>query len=425
MATQKIDVDGSFELKVVPNGPVQYAFLQVGTDCADFFIERDKDLEISFIPQKEDPNKPTAFNERQFFIPKVTGGKSAKLNEQILAFNDTLDGFLESIYPMLRMRKSPGFVAKQVGNFEETIASEFTDAEPFVKDYVKYSIAGVEQTFLSDRERLYQKYLKEVRPEFGNPVYTDFMLQFFQGVVFKMVTANKHEECKEALKGGQAFSKLEDILLETEPRLENTQARRLVLIDGLGGLFGQQHIQDKWLVDALEEVAGYSSNSVISQAAKNVVAKYTMLAEGSPAPEIRFMGADGDEQRLSDHFGTYLLLELTDVTNPICLRESGVLPSLNKEFQHIAILTIAVGNSEQELEAYRKRFSATWPLGRAELSNRMMVDYDIRSVPRYYIIGPEGEFSVIPAPEPSRGLRSELQAIEEQLKRKTRGRVGY
>ena len=65
LAKQIVDVDGSFELKVIPN-ETQYAFLQVGQNCSDFFIQRDKDLELTFVPPVKDPNKPQAFYERHF-----------------------------------------------------------------------------------------------------------------------------------------------------------------------------------------------------------------------------------------------------------------------------------------------------------------------------------------------------------------------
>lgn len=180
LVKQLVDVDGSFELELIPpTGAVQYAFLQVGTDCADFFIERGKDLELSFVPPKEDPNKPKAFNERQFFMPKITGGTGKALNDQLTAFNDSLDVFLESIYPILKLRKSPKLVAERVQVFEKMVIQQHKRSHPFVADYVIFSIASIEQTFLTDRDRLFGKYLKEREPQFNNPAYVDFLLQFF------------------------------------------------------------------------------------------------------------------------------------------------------------------------------------------------------------------------------------------------------
>ena len=142
LAKQKVEADGSFELKGLANG-VQYAFLQVGQHCADFYIERDKDLELTFVPPAKDPKKPEAFYERHFFAPKIMGGKSSKLNRQIIAFNDSIDAFLEGVYPILVNRRNPQLVAKKLAAFQASVSKDFASVEPFAKAYMKYSIAGV------------------------------------------------------------------------------------------------------------------------------------------------------------------------------------------------------------------------------------------------------------------------------------------
>ncbi|MFT5902917.1 MAG: hypothetical protein ACI9LA_002138, partial [Bacteroidia bacterium] len=213
LASQIVDVDGSFELKVLPNG-TQYAFLQVGLDCADFFIERDKDLELSFVPPKQDPKKPRGFYERNFFLPKFTGGKLAKLNNQIVVFNDSIDQFLERLYPVLVQRRSPKIVAKELVKFDEKVLIYFARAEPFVQDYIAYSLAGVEQIFLTDRDKLFTKYLKGKKGQPTNPAFIDFAIQFYQGKVFNTLMVNRFEDTQRILKGKEVFAKLDRILAE-------------------------------------------------------------------------------------------------------------------------------------------------------------------------------------------------------------------
>lgn len=424
LASQKVDVDGSFELKMVPNGTAQYAFLQVGTKCADFFIERDSDLELSFVAPKEDSNKPKAFNEKQFFVPKITGGKSAKLNEQIVAFNTSMDAFLESIYPLLKQRKSPAFVAEKVAEFEKKTLADFKAAEPFVKDYIKYSIASVEQTFLTDREKLFSKYLKGVQPQLNNPAYTDFVLQFFQGEVYKLAVVNKYEECKKVFAEKEAFAKLDEMLKTAEPKLSDVSLRRMVLINGIEGLFGQRDFEDQKLIDALKHFGMLSSNSHLGNAAKNIADKHSSLTNGTSAPDIVFTDANGSEKKLSDLFGKYIFLELTDATNGYSNRETNVIPNLKDEFKFIRFVTICVGNSEKEVLDLQKKMNIDWELGRIALSSKALDDYRIKSLPLFFIIDPDGKFYAAPAKDPTKGAQMELMSLNEQLKTKNRGSVG-
>ncbi len=423
LATQKVDVDGSFELKFIPNG-AQYAFLQIGQNCADFYIERDTDLELSFVPPKEDPLKPKAFNERQFFIPKITGGKAQELNTQIGRFNTSIDAFLESIYPMLKQRKSPGFVAEKLREFDEATQKEFANALPFVKEYIKYSIAGVEQTFLSDRNRLYNKYLKGVQASFSNPAYTNFILQFYQGEVYKMAVINKYDECKKLLDGKEAFAKMDAMLLDEVPQLNDVSVRRLVLVDGVGALFGQKEFEDQKLIDALRHFGMLTSNSYLGNAARNVADKNSSLTKGTPAPDIVFTDADGSEKKLSDFFGKYIFLELTDAKNTYSNRETNVIPNLKDEFKFIRFVTVCVGNSEKEMLDLKKKMNIDWNLGRIDLSSTALDDYRIKSLPLFFIIDPEGKFYAAPAKDPTKGAQQELMSLNEKLKANNRGSVG-
>lgn len=418
-----IEADGIFEFKAHINR-VQYAFLQVGRNCADLFLQRDKGLELSFIPPKRKKDKAEAFYERHFFIPRITGGSSAELNEQITAFNDSLDAFMEAIYPILVQRKSPKFVAEKLATFEGRVAWDFQGVEPFVKDHIKYSIASIEQTFLTDRKRLFNKYLKGVKSKYENPAYVDFVLQYFQGVVYRMAIVEKHEECKKLLNNRGGFAGLSNLLVEQNPELKETSLARLILISGMDELFGQKGFEDEKLIKALQGFGMYSSSSHLGNAARNIAAKHEILVPNSIAPEIVFATVDGIEKKLSDLQGSYVFLELTDATNPYCLRETNVIPSLKNEFKNVGFVTICIGNSQGEMEALQRKLNIDWEFGGIDLSDPVVDNYTIKSLPRFYIIDPKGKFYRIPALDPSRGARSELSALHEMLKAKGKKSVG-
>lgn len=422
LASQIVDVDGSFELKVAPY-EVQYAVLQIGQDCADFFIERGKDVELSFVPPVRDANEPSAFYQRHFFIPKITGGKSAKLNEQIISFNDSVDAFLERLYPIMVNRRSPQIVAKELALFDEKLLKDFAKAEPFVKDYIAYSLAGVEQTFLTDKERLYNKYLKDKRVQANNPAFIDFALQFFQGEVNKVLLIDKLEESKKAMQGKEIFAAF-DNLLQQNPRLQDSFLRRLVLIAGIEQLFVHKDFDELKLIAALKQFGGLSSNSYLGNAAKNVASKHEKLSVGTVAPEIVFKDVNGAEKRLSDLKGTYVFLELTDATNSYCQRETNVIPNLKEEFKNIQFVTICVGNSADEMKSLQKQLNIDWVFGGISITNSLIEDYNIKSLPLFFILDPEGKLYKTPASDPTKGAQGELMSLNEMLKAKGRKGVG-
>jgi peroxiredoxin len=422
LAKQLVDVDGSFELRVVPNG-TQYAILQIGQNCADFFIEIDQDIELSFVPPKQDPKKPRAFYERHFFIPKITGGTTAKMNHEIIAFNDSINRFLERIYPIMVQRRSPKVVAKELANFDEKVLRDFAKAEPFVKDYIAYSLAGIEQTFLTDRDRLFAKYLKGKKVQPTNPAFIDFVLQFFQGVVSRKLLVDRLADTKKIVQRPEAFSKLDQIMAD-DPMLTATNLRRLALIAGMDEMFGHKDFEDKNLSKALRTFGTLSSNSYLGNAAINIAAKHEKLSVGTQAPEITFVNLKGAETRLTDVKGSYVYLELTDASNSYCQRETNVIRGLKNEFKNIRFVTIGVGNTESQLLALQKKMDIDWDFGGVAISSSLMDEYNIKSLPLFYIIDPDGKFYKVPASDPTKGAQNELMALQEQLKKQGRRRVG-
>lgn len=423
LASQKVDVDGSFELKIIPN-QVQYAILQVGRNCADFYIERDKEIEISFVPPKDDPLQPKAFNERQFFIPKITGGSGKKLNDEILTFNDSLDAFAERFYPMLKLRKSPRLVGEQLAVFEEKTKRNFKGAEPFVQDYIKYSIGSIELTFNTNRERLFDKYLKGAKPIFNNSAFTSFLVQFYHGVVRNIMVVEKPEECQKVLQTEGGIAAIDEMLLEAEPGLTDVSLRRFVLLADIRSIYGQKGFDLEKLNQALRRFGMLSSNSYIGIAAKNIADMHSSLVKGSKAPDIAYENEKGIDKKLSELNGRYIFLELTDATNVYSNRETNVVPNLKDEFRNVRFVTICVGNSEQEMLTLKRKMNIDWDLGRITLSNPAIEDFQIKSLPQFYIIDPDGNFYAAPAKDPTKGAQQELMALSEKLKAKGRHSVG-
>jgi hypothetical protein len=53
-----------------------------------------------------------------------------------------------------------------------------------------------------------------------------------------------------------------------------------------------------------------------------------------------------------------------------------------------------------------------------------MDDYDVKSLPLFFIINPEGKFYSVPAKDPTKGAQGELMSLTEKLKAKGRRGVG-
>ena len=248
-------------------------------------------------------------------------------------------------------------------------------------------------------------------------------MQFFQGTVNRILLVDRLEDSKKIMQGREPFAKLDRILAEV-PQLEDVFLRRLVLIDGMDEMFGHKDFDDQKLILALRTFGMLSSNSYLGNAARNIAAKHEKLSIGTPAPEIIYMDLKGTEKKLSDLKESYVYLELTDASNAYCQRETNVISNLKDEFRSIRFLTIGVGNTETQLRGLQNKMDIDWEFGAVAISSSLIDDYNIKSLPLFYIIDPKGNFYKAPASDPTKGAQQELMALKEKIKANGRKRVG-
>jgi len=419
LAATKVSEDGSFSLSGNVEA-VQYGFLQVGRECGDLFLERGKTVVVRFAPLKR-PKGPEAFSDRYFFKLDFIDGDGAKLNRDISHYNMRLDAFLASIYPLLKKRKNPKALTDSVVAFRKRADLEFTSSPDFVKQYIIYALANVEQTFVAKRNLLFDRYLKAKEPQPFNPEYMKFINQFYDGQVERMALIEQREVCIAIMKKSAAFAEMEELLMK-DPYLADPFIRKAILIQGMEKLYGQKGFDNERLSATLTRFSQLSSNSVLAKAAGNIAKRKDRIRVGTPAPDFKIVDTDGKAIVLSELRKGYVLVEFTDAANAYCQQESAVLRDMQKRFQMIQYVTVCVGNSSKEIAAYKPLFAPARPVGSIARNHPIVTDYGIMSLPAFFIIDADGRFYRSPALDPSKGGISELEVLHAKLK--TGGRTG-
>ncbi|MGB1317536.1 MAG: hypothetical protein ACPG5W_04995, partial [Flavobacteriales bacterium] len=79
---------------------------------------------------------------------------------------------------------------------------------------------------------------------------------------------------------------------------------------------------------------------------------------------------------------------------------------------------------QKEMESIQKKVGIDWDFGRVSIASSVIEDYDVKSLPLFFIINPKGEFYKVPAPDPTKGAQGELMSLNELIKAKGRRGVG-
>lgn len=408
LSSTKVDGKGAFTLTGEVE-PAQYGFLQVGRECGDLFLERGKSVTVRFAPPKR-AKAPEGFNDRYFFRLDFIDGEAAKLNRDIVRYNDRLDAFLSSIYSLLKIRKNAGTVADSVAAFRKRVDVEFPGSDGFLSEYIRYSIANIEQTFILKRQLLYDRNLKGRPARPWNPEYMRFIGQFYEGVFERMALVDRREDCIAAMKKSSSFSEMEAILRQ-QPFMEDPFVRRAVMIRGMEKLYGQKGFEPERVTATLLGYSKSADSPVLAKAARNIAQRRERMRPGTAAPGFELTDTDGRTLRSDDFKGNYLMLEVTEAGNAYCLQEAAVLRDMQKRFPSIRFLTVLVDANEREVQEFKRDFAPMRPVAAIGRNDGFMADYAISSLPTFVIIGPEGRLYRSPALDPSKGGISELEAI--------------
>ena len=415
-----VDSRGAFTLKGAVQ-PVQYGFLQVGRECGDLFLESGKAVTVRFAPAKR-PRGPEGFNDRYFFRLDFIDGEGARLNRDIILYNDRLDAFLPKVYSLMKSRKNPKAMADSVDAFRTRTSVEFPSARGFLEEYMRYSIANVEQTFIMKKEVLHDRYLKNRPAQPWNPEFMRFIEQFYEGVFTRIALLDKRNESIAAMRKSAAFNEMEE-LLKARSFMENQFIRRAVLINGLGQLYGQKGFEDERISAVLRGFSRTEADPALTLAARNIAERKDRMRPGTPAPGFRLTDTEGQIHATEDFNGSYLLLEITEAGNAYCLQEAAVLRDMQKRFPSIRFLTVLVDASERQVMEFKRDFAPGRPVAAIGRNDRFMADHAISNLPSFFIIGPEGMLHRSPALDPSKGGISELETLEQTVPAR-RHRVG-
>jgi hypothetical protein len=405
-----VDSRGGFTLKGETE-PVQYGFVQVGRECGDLFLESGKAVTVRFAPAKR-PRGPEGFNDRYFFRLDFIDGEGVRLNRDIIRYNDRLDAFLPRVYSLMKSRKNPKAMADSVDAFRTRTSVEFPVESGYLAEYMRYSIANVEQTFIMKKEVLYDRYLKGRPAQPWNPEFMRFIEQFHEGLFTRLALLEKRNESIAAMKKTAAFTEMEG-MLRSKPFMEDDFTRRAVLISGLGQLYGQKGFDDQRTSAVLKGFSKTAAQPALARAARNIADKKDRMRPGTAAPSFQLTDTEGWTHAIEDFKGVYLFVEVTEANNAYCLQEAAVLRDMQKRFPSIRFLTLLVDASEREVVEFKRDFAPERPVVPIGRNDRFMADHAISSLPSFFIVDSESRLYRSPALDPSKGGISELETLEQ------------
>ena len=163
----------------------------------------------------------------------------------------------------------------------------------------------------------------------------------------------------------------------------------------------------------LDSVKLNSGINYIRETVSDIMLDYSRLLPGTNPPEFALYDSDSNLVKLSDFQGDYVYLNFCNSYSYYCIKEYEYLKILHQRMtgKELKIVTILVDDSYSMMHDLVRNNNYPWTFLHFSAQPEVIDHYDIRSYPAYFLLGPDGEMLLSPAPSPAENFENTFLRI--------------
>ncbi len=396
-----IDENGNFQFNS-EIGEITETFIQIQDKSATLFLDPKTSDYFIYFPSEDQYdyyNGKTA----QLILDSLSNND---INTLIIDYESRLNHFLH-VGPEENNDDSTWNLAKiilsteglqVIDQFRMSCEKEYTDiSDTFFKNYITYSIAGYKQyaggieNLKSNKLSLFNKYIKNKPILYNNGNYMYFLFDFFENP-FNMMGRSSFVASEFIVNDFGSYTKLL-ALLQLEYYYENPQLAELIMIKGImeeyhSGRYSKRNLTH--ILDSTVLVTPFAENKLLAQNLKHVL---TRLEKGYAAPEFNLITTEFDTISLETFKQKYIYLDFFHTQSTPALAEKLLVPELKEKYgRYIEFVSICLNENAEDLTHFlAQNPNYDWHFAHFNGDIALLENYKVRSLPSYFLIGPQGE----------------------------------
>jgi hypothetical protein len=410
LAETKVAQDGQFNLSLKTNQTIEiYADLEKyrGT----LVVEPGAHYEISlpaFSPRTQQEAASPYFQPELYWLG-IKGTKKTDLNFLVRAFLTDYNREL-SMHTLEIYQKRSGDSAKAImGRLDKNYP---TGKIQYLDILKMYSFAELEYALTQpDKEFVAKKYFATREVFLSHPTYQHLFQSLFSDyLTYKFQDIKQKGMVTSALKGN--FEEFIDQLISAGYKREPAE---LVATKCFYDGFYSNRFDKKNMMKGLRQANNQATFEPLRIILPDILCKITSLQEGGQAP-VLLLKNQKDETISVPSKGKFVYLAFFKSNSRSCRAEMDSLVSIGKKLNSIlTIVPVSLDQNFQDAVRLWGEKKYPWDLAKAIESEKIMADYQIKSVPTFYLISPENRMLLAPALPPSHNFESLfLKILREQ-----------
>jgi thiol-disulfide isomerase/thioredoxin len=406
VATETVSDSGFFKF-VLQTDDVKRILLKSSKQKANMYIEPDRNYTVFF------PGRDTVHflnpNVEQNVDLEFAVTDTTEINALIISYNEHFEKFWTENYQYFVLKKS----RERLDSFRLQMQNTYAYLnKPYFKSYITYNIADLDLSTFQGKNGLSKKYIVGKPVLYDHYEYMNFFNNFFNHYLQLYAQSKNGNAMTEQINGKAGYQGCMSVLAG-DKYLKNDTLRELVLIKGLSELYYVPDFSRENILNILEQIASNSKIALHQVIAANVINSFSKLRPGESAPAFTLLDQKGKKVNLTDFKGKFVYLDFWATWCIPCLQEMKLIPSLKKKYgDKIVFISISLDDDTLQMKKFlAKNPKWDWVILHYGSSKQVKEDYEIKSVPSYFLINPFGNFTQSPALRPTQDIESTFWGI--------------
>ena len=398
VAIMNIDNEGNFDFTFAIN-ETEYLFAGLGRFNAHIFVELEMTYNLVFPPYEPKP-EPDNFN-LHFNPEKIPFGirnkEAQALNRNIVEFEEEFDYLHDKNASSIFMRGDRMLVDEIISKLEE----RFDYSDSLFVQHKRLSYMKLRQLSQRMQERVFIAELSGNEQSYNLPVYWEVFRNLLSGFLPNNFAGTSEISLSSAIGSAMRFDSIVSVLM-TDALFEKRSFAETCLLFTLFESFYSKTLGETACLKVMESATRYASTGQNRTMAELFLKQMSMLRPGSKAPDFALQNQKDRIRKLDNYSGKFVYLNFMHTKRHSCLLDLQTIDQLNKIFKKdLEIVTVFVDDSSEDIAGFLKRNNRyDWDFLHSGSQSQVIEDYNIKTVPAYFLIDPKGNLNMSPAPAP-------------------------
>lgn len=412
-----VDTMGNFSA-TIPMKEVKFASISFGVFKGYIYLVPGKSYEISFPDRKmkDAADSINPFFEPAEFYVNILNTEPGELNRAIQRFDNNYAKFLDRYYSTIVKQA----YRARLDTVEIFFANMFSDVQnQYFKDYFAYTFTDLKYAAVErNRKSVFVKFFAGKPLLMNNTAYVSLINQLADNYLDEIYGEDTTGLLNKTLQGPNPADAVRQALAQSTG-LPQGDVLDYVLLKSTHDAVYSSKYTDTLLLRILDDYIQNGKFLNLVEIAGNIKTKVTRLMIGFPAPAFTLYDSENSLVSLSDFLGSYVYLHFASMRSFSSVKELGLIHRMYESYMDsLAIVTISADEDFTKTKETYQEYEYGWRLLHYGKQPGILVDYQVKLFPTYYLIDPEGNLLMAPAPTPSEGFDFMYSEMIKEIKRR-------